>query len=38
VAFGLGARLNDSIGGGLRWAIVGTLRLGVFLLGVFPAP
>ncbi|MBZ5710012.1 serine/threonine protein kinase [Nannocystis pusilla] len=37
VLFGLGARLNDSIAGGLRWAVLGTLLLGVFILGVFPA-
>ncbi|MFZ6182744.1 serine/threonine-protein kinase [Nannocystis pusilla] len=37
VAFGLGARLRDSIAGGLRWAVIATLLLGVFLLAVFPA-
>lgn len=37
LAFGLGARLNDSIGGGLRWAVGATLLLGAFLLLVFPA-
>jgi serine/threonine protein kinase len=36
VAFGLGARRTDSILGGLRWAVVGTLLLGVFFAGVFP--
>lgn len=29
--------VRDSIGGGLRWAVVATLRLGVFVVGVFPA-
>ncbi len=35
-AFGLGVRATDTIFGGIKWAVVGSLLLGVFLAGIFP--